>query len=65
MGTKRKLNPLAAALVLVDQLSDEEQRTLLDYLRQKHKAPRKSTKKADKGPKAVPNSQGESEQKTA
>lgn len=49
MGTKRKLNPLAQALVLLDTLSDEEQRTVVDYLRGKQpKAPRKKKEKADK-----------------
>lgn len=35
MGNRRKLTPLATALILVDSLSPEETATLADYLRGK------------------------------
>lgn len=38
MSSKPKLKPLAAALKLVDQLSDDEKLTLHDYLRPERKA---------------------------
>lgn len=53
MGTKRKKTPLAVALLAVDQLSDDEMKTVLDYIRGKQpRAPRK--KKAEKGPSRLP-----------
>ena len=44
--SKRAITPLAAALKLVDQLSDGERQTLFDYLRPERKERPKSSSPA-------------------